>query len=153
MTTIERKRSKLQAQLADLEQEEMGIRSRQKFKCSCGKMHQIGKCTVVQTYWYTPPHGCTGGDYWNAGELQIICPLTNVRNRVMFNESYYRTKYELRDNYDYSAEKQFSRQYRHLFAALSQDYDEYRGPTFNNYYFDQNHEKFGIYIPEDGKGL
>ena len=48
-------------------------------------MHKIKDCVAIQTHWYTEPSGCTEGDYWNQGEINIICPETNHRNRMLFD--------------------------------------------------------------------
>lgn len=48
----------------------------------CKKRTRIRRLIFIQTYWYTPPHGCTGGDYWNAGEGQWICPRCRHLNRM-----------------------------------------------------------------------
>jgi hypothetical protein len=129
-------------------------RSRLKFKCACGKMHSIQSCDVVQTHWYTAPHGCTGGDYWNEGELQIVCPDTAIRNRVMF-DSYFQVQWQLRNDYAYNLEHQFSRKYKDLFKSVIDEHDNDRCAggkyaSFNNYYFEKKKEKFGLKIKSDG---
>jgi hypothetical protein len=44
-------------------------------KCSwCGEESPLSAITLIQTHWYTSPHGCTGGDYWNVGERAWECP-------------------------------------------------------------------------------
>lgn len=48
----------------------------------CGALHAIKDLTYIQTHWYTRPHGCSGGDYWNQGEGQFICPSCGHRNRL-----------------------------------------------------------------------
>ena len=48
----------------------------------CGKKTQIMNLIYIQTHWYTAPHGCSGGDYWNAGEGQFDCPKCGYRNRL-----------------------------------------------------------------------
>lgn len=42
--------------------------------CCCAKAEPISTQVYIQTHWYTSPHGCTGGDYWNQGEAQWQCP-------------------------------------------------------------------------------
>jgi len=42
-------------------------------ECKCGLQFWIRDLTYIQTHWYTPPRGCTEGDYWNAGEGQWQC--------------------------------------------------------------------------------
>jgi hypothetical protein len=135
----------LQESLAQARREEANRQSRKMFKCSCGKMHQIKQCAVIQTHWYTRPSGCTGGDYWNAGELRIICPTTQVRNRVMFKLRS-EIEWNQREEYRYNPAHQFSTLFVDLFKEIIEDYDDDKGATANNYYFDQNHKKFGIKI-------
>ena len=48
----------------------------------CGKRFSIKNITYIQTHWYVEPHGCTGGDYWNEGEGNWICPKCKHRNRL-----------------------------------------------------------------------
>lgn len=121
-------------------------RSQLKFRCGCGRLHRIKDCDLIQTHWYKSPHGCTGGDYWNSGEVQIICPVTDNKNRVLF-KSVYQIPYELRDHFAYSAEQQFLRIYKNLFKSVIDDYDTDKRGWWNCYYFDENHRKFGISIP------
>ena len=47
----------------------------------CGGRTQIKKLTLLQTYWYERPYGCTGGDTWYAGERQVQCPKCGFVNR------------------------------------------------------------------------
>lgn len=48
----------------------------------CGGFSRVGDLTFIQTHFYIEPHGCTGGDYWRAGEGQFVCPLCGHRNRL-----------------------------------------------------------------------
>lgn len=48
----------------------------------CKAWYAIKDLVYIQTHWYTKPHGCTGGDYWNEGEGQWICPACGHRNRL-----------------------------------------------------------------------
>lgn len=48
----------------------------------CGEWIPVGQIVYIQTHWYTPPSGCSGGDYWNNGEGQFICPKCGVENRL-----------------------------------------------------------------------
>lgn len=47
---------------------------------NCDEDEQIQNLTYIQTHWYTPPRGCTEGDYWNEGEGQYECP--HCKNRL-----------------------------------------------------------------------
>lgn len=48
----------------------------------CGAWTPVSRLVYIQTHWYTHPHGCTGGDYWNQGEGQWVCPKCGHRNRL-----------------------------------------------------------------------
>lgn len=48
----------------------------------CGAELNVSDLVYIQTHWYTPPSGCTGGDYWNVGEGQFVCPQCGARNRL-----------------------------------------------------------------------
>lgn len=48
----------------------------------CGAILPVGELTYIQTHWYTSPYGCTGGDYWNQGEGQFVCPKCGELNRL-----------------------------------------------------------------------
>jgi hypothetical protein len=48
----------------------------------CGKATPIRELVYIQTHWYVEPHGCTGGDYWRAGEGNFDCPHCGHRNRL-----------------------------------------------------------------------
>jgi hypothetical protein len=123
-------------------------KANQKIKCLCGKMHAIKQFTAIQTHWYTSPSGCMGGDHWNTGELQLVCPTTGIKNRLLYN-SYYKVPYEKRGHYDHNAEMQFNRMYKHLFKEIIDEYKERTvGQWGNNYYVDENHKKFDIAIGE-----
>lgn len=43
----------------------------------CNHLSTIRCLEYIQTYCYVGPYGCTGGDYWNQGEGQYICPNCN----------------------------------------------------------------------------
>lgn len=49
---------------------------------NCDRDEQIQNLTYIQTHWYTPPRGCTEGDYWNEGEGQYDCPHCKTRWRL-----------------------------------------------------------------------
>lgn len=149
MPTIQQKIKALDAEkvklIAALDQQ----RGRKKFQCGCcHAMHAIKDCDVIQTHWYTSPSGCTGGDYWNDGELQIICPATDHKNRVHFS-SYYAVDYSLRNAYAHSADAQFKRLYKHLFKSVIDDYDKDQRSWVNLNYFDEHRARFDLHI----KGL
>lgn len=135
----------LEKQLEEAKKEEAEQNARKRFKCGCGSYHSIKDCEVIQTHWYVRPYGCTGGDYWNQGELKIICPKTGLRNRVLF-ETIEEVPWDKRNELKYSPERQFRYAYVDLFKKVIEDYEEDKGETYNNYYFDKNWRKFGIEI-------
>jgi hypothetical protein len=49
--------------------------------CACHAKFPIATQEYIQTHWYTRPHGCTEGDYWNRGEANWICPGCGYRMR------------------------------------------------------------------------
>lgn len=120
------------------------VRANKRFPCSCGKWHKIKECVVVQTHWYERPHGCTSGDYWVEGELQIVCPATKVRNRPLFDN--YDRPYEERHKFETNPEAQFKQMYKHLFAKVIEE--AHNAPKdykfYNNDYFDKNRKKFEL---------
>jgi hypothetical protein len=142
---VTKKISELESELTNLKQQEKQINSRKKFLCACNKMHSIRECGVIQTHWYVPPRGCSEGDYYNEGELQIVCPTTGTRNRVLFN-----IPYSLRDSFDYNPETKFKNKYKSLFNTMIDEYEEKRNHSFvNNYYFDEHRKKFDIEVIEN----
>lgn len=55
------------------------------FECVCGQIHKFSECSCIQTHWYERPHGCTDGDTWHLGDVYVVCPTTDVRNRAYFS--------------------------------------------------------------------
>jgi len=49
--------------------------------CACHSVFPISTQVYIQTHWYTRPHGCNGGDYWNEGEGNWKCPDCGFKNR------------------------------------------------------------------------
>lgn len=122
------------------------IRSRRKVNCKCEKMHRICDLELIVTHWYVQPHGCTGGDYWNSGEWHFVCPTDGLRNRILFND--YDVKYEDRETINVGAEPTFKSMYRYLFKSSSNEYEDNRPGSFNNYYIDNNRLKFELPIKQ-----
>lgn len=142
---------KLESSIIKLEHEKQKILKKiekrnqnRKIKCmSCNNMHVIRTLDLIQTHWYTSPYGCTGGDHWNSGELQFICPTTGIRNRLLFNN--YDVPWEKRNHYAHDPEEQFKRNYKHLFKSVKDTYkDEEHAKTTNNYYIDTHRKTFGL---------
>ncbi len=52
----------------------------------CEKEFPIGELEYIRTHWYTEPYSCNGGDYWNEGEGQFICPECGLKNRFIDEE-------------------------------------------------------------------
>lgn len=48
----------------------------------CGRKIAVKNLEYIQDYWYTEPHGCSEGDYWNLGEGQFVCPHCGRLNRL-----------------------------------------------------------------------
>jgi hypothetical protein len=90
LLSIEREQERLHRRLDELEQEKIDVLRTQDWQCqakNCGRRSILSSVILVQTYWYTPPHGCTGGDYWNAGERNLICPKCSTRHRMIAQEA------------------------------------------------------------------
>lgn len=104
---VEAEISKVRDNLKSLENELSALKKKTLVRCqvhndhigsACGRALEIGTLVYIQTLWYTQPHGCTDGDYWNLGEGQFVCPHCGHVNRL-----YDRT--EIQDN-------------RHLFLGI-----------------------------------
>ncbi len=141
----------LEDQLAELHQQEkqilaeIDVRNKNRtIRCNgCEDSHKIGDLAAIQTHWYTPPRGCTEGDYWGEGELQFICPETGIINRLLFNN--YDVPWEERGKYSNNPGEQFKRNYKKLFREVKDSYGEtIPGKWVNNFYVDQNREQFGL---------
>jgi hypothetical protein len=146
MTAISKKVEQLESQLEAAKQALKDENRRKKFKCGCGKMHEIGKCSVVQRHWYERPWGCTGGDNWWQGELQIVCPDTGLRNRLLYDVPW-DVPYDKKNSFEYNPDLQFKNGWKYLFKEVIDEYEENTpGEWCNNYYVDKNHEKFGIKV-------
>ncbi len=117
---------------------------KRKIQCgACDDFHEIGNLKAIQTHWYTPPTGCTEGDYWNDGELQYVCPETGIINRLLFDNN--DVPWKERKDFDNNPEEQFKRNYKKLFEEVTDNYDRtIPGKWVNNYYVDRNREKFGL---------
>jgi len=51
------------------------------FVCDeCGHTNVVKDTVITVRHWYTSPHGCTGGDYWNAYDKgQFTCNQCRMR--------------------------------------------------------------------------
>lgn len=66
-------------------------------KPGCQKRVQIGKLIYIQDHWYTEPHGCSGGDYWNQGEGAFICPSCGRYNRLANRDDVVELKHSFKE--------------------------------------------------------
>lgn len=123
-------------------------RANRRILCACGKMHPIRLYDLIVTHWYVEPYSCSGGDYWNEGEWNIVCP-NGVNNRLMFND--YDVQFDKRDTIGVAAEPTFKRLYpRELWKSVSEEYERYNKRTNNlNRYVDAHRKRFEL--PEHKK--
>lgn len=143
MKAILEKIKRLEKELEDANRAFELYRSNLDFRCLCGKTHLIRECEAIQTHYYISPSGCCGGDYWMSGEMQIVCPDGNGRNRVLFDN----VGYDRKGKYKYDPSLQFNELYFKLFKNVTDEYKDDGNYIFhNNYYFNENLEKFGILI-------
>ena len=138
----------IQEEQENLRVKRNNLRGENYFKCGCGSMHKINECTLIQTHWYTPPSGCSDGDYWNIGSMNILCPVLNHKNRLSFKVND-KASWKNRESLEYNAEKQFRSLYSPLFKNKIDDYGEDEKCYWRNYYVDENHEKFEIFLKTD----
>lgn len=81
---LQREKEELEKKLGQLQEKINEENSRKKATCyKCKKKIQLRRLIYIQTYWYTRPHGCTEGDYWNVGEAKWICPHCRYMNRML----------------------------------------------------------------------
>jgi len=66
----------------------------------CGQSFPIKDITYIATHWYTSPSGCTGGDYWNEGEGEFVCPSCGHQNRMYDREHYQAMKRQFKNVVD-----------------------------------------------------
>lgn len=144
MTKVEQRLAELATEQSLLEQKLEIQRANKQFKCGCGKMHRIKNCIVIQAHYYVPPSGCTDGAYWAQTELQIICPDTDKKNRLLFSN--HDINWRDRSAYRHNAEEQFKRIYKELFKEVIDDHEKDTRQWWNNFYIDKNHKKFGLHI-------
>jgi DNA-directed RNA polymerase subunit M/transcription elongation factor TFIIS len=100
---LESKITKLKAKIAPLREQLELEKTKTLVKCVACKRHtQVRLLTYLQTHWYVSPSGCTGGDYWNSGEGQFVCPKCDYTNRL------YTDTIREYDSEDYKAKKRKS---------------------------------------------
>jgi len=143
MVILEQQLEKLDEEKRKIHQKIKKRNKKRAIKCvSCDKAHEIGDLTVIQTHWYTPPSGCTDGDYWNEGELQFVCPETEIKNRLLFNN--FEVPYEERRKFKLNPEAQFKSMYKGLFKEVIESYEKTDNNWVNNSYVDKHRKKFGL---------
>lgn len=80
---VNKKISKLKDQISQLVVQKNTLLSQTRVDCpNCKNPFMISESEYLQTHWYTEPHGCTGGDYWNIGEGNCVCPNCRTRLRL-----------------------------------------------------------------------
>ncbi len=136
MSVISKRLEKVQKELESINK----IRKNRTILCSCGKRHKIAKLELIITYWYEEPRGCTGGDYWNEGEWQFLCPKDRCRNRLLFND--YDMAYDKQYCVGVAAEPTFKSLYKNLFASTISLYEKHTDYNFYNNYFVDKHRKY-----------
>lgn len=121
-------------------------RGKQKFRCVCGELHQISKCDLLYNPTWISGSGYEDG-YYNNDNTYVSCPTHAVLNRLLF-PSFFRVEYELRQQIEHNAFKQFMSTYKASFTRyVDINETEYKTTRWlNTNYFDENHEKFEISI-------
>lgn len=151
MSTIEKQIEDAEEVLKQLHIKLKHARANKSFVCVvCNGKHKIKDCVGVQTHWYVNPYSCSSGDYWEEGEMYIVCPTTpGVANRVLFSNI--GVPHEKRKQYIWDVESQFKLIYSSLFKEMINTHRENPYRTINTDYFDNNRKKFGLNTPNDNK--
>lgn len=132
----------LQAQIDKIDVTLDKLKGNRTLPCHCGKNHKIKDLTLLVDYWYTSPHGCTGGDYYNEGEKAFVCPDNpHLKNRLFDNDWKYKVDYFKRNDFANNIIKQFMREYKHKFKDIIDVYDDkYKEVGITHFY---NNEYLG----------
>lgn len=138
ISRIERQQAQLESQIESLQRNKVEAVRNQRWRChaeGCGRSSKLSSVILVQTYWYTHPHGCTGGDYWNSGERNLICPKCHVRHRMIEQDprpdNYYDFSYDKQREIDARRQIVMERKYginksigfRQIFDNIIDDYN------------------------------
>ncbi len=107
----------------------------------------------VQIVYYEEPTGCTEGDYYyDSDENEFICPSCGTHNMLRF-ECKWHLPYAERSKWENSPEKQFKREFKHLFdhAVKIKDKDRQQCGSVAyswvlNDYVEKHMDLFGIGI-------
>jgi len=122
--------------------------AQRKLPCySCNGKHKICELEAIQTYYYTEPYSCTGGDFVTRSDLHFVCPITGDRNRMLFMTNYDIPR-EKRSHYVNDPEEQFSRMYKHLFKNVTDEDHHVKSDSFNNEYVSKHMKQFGLSIQD-----
>lgn len=142
----------IERDLKDLDRKELALlaaldeaRGNITIQCNCGSYHKIRQLKAIQSYYYTEPHGCTGGDYWSQTTLSFLCPKDeSYEQRLLFDN--YDVRWELLHHFDHDPEMQFRHWYKELFREVvdGRDKEYSRMGSINSYYVDKNRKKFGL---------
>lgn len=101
---VDKKINKLEEQIKSLREQQSNMLEQILIDCpSCSKPFPIMESEYLQTHWYTPPRGCSEGDYWNTGEGNCICPHCESRLRLYKVPEIEKLKYQfksVRDVYE-----------------------------------------------------
>lgn len=121
-------------------------RSNKTIECACCKqLHRIGDLDAIETHWYVQPSGCSDGDYWLDSDWHFVCPISKVRNRLLFHESYW-TKDKKVD-----PQLSFKELYRGTFKSMTPEFDDQRNYAWlNNSYVDENRAVFELPVGSRG---
>ena len=142
MDSLERELEKIRKKEAEILAKIDKRNKKRKIKCAaCGSSHQIQELTLIQTHWYVAPTGCIGGDFWKEGEMQFVCPDTQIRNRLFFYGGV------SPENPENTVEEQFKSKYGHLFKEVIEEYEKHptRYRVNNDFYTNRkNCERFGL---------
>ncbi len=141
----------LEEKLKDLHEKEIILlkkidkeNKRKDIYCTCcNTPHKIENISLIQTHWYTQPYGCNEGDYWQEGEVQFVCPKTQIRNRLLFDT--FNIPWNERKDYNKNSELQFKSKYKRLFKEVIDRHEKPKGYNFvNNFYVNNNRSLFGL---------
>ena len=125
--------------LKDAEHQLAEHRSRRKIFClGCKKLYEIRKLKLIVTHWSSDHND----DCWKEGEWRFACPKDGALNRLLFRN--FSVDYTKRNDIGVAAEPTFKHIYRDLFISRTNTYDRDDPAAWNNYYVDDNRERFEL---------
>lgn len=86
LSRIDAERARLERRLEKLDADRVAVLGARRWQCraaGCGRTIMLSSVPLVQTHFYIEPHSCSGGDYWKAGERNLVCPKCSVRHRMI----------------------------------------------------------------------